>query len=205
MKTILIKIGSGTLLTQRGKLDLFRIAHIADQVSHIREKGEHVILVLSGAVACGADCLELSNDISRMAAAGVGQIYLMSAFQKAFGVKKITVAQVLISTGNIDSIARRDSIRRMLGMCAQAGIVALINENDAVELNGFGGNDLLAVEIANLIEAKQVLILSTMTGSTHGVGGGVTKLYAVKQLEKSGIRATIVNGKDQNVITEHIV
>ncbi|PIR59587.1 MAG: glutamate 5-kinase, partial [Candidatus Pacebacteria bacterium CG10_big_fil_rev_8_21_14_0_10_45_6] len=62
MKVMTIKIGSSVLLTQRNKLDEFRVAHIADQVVSLKEQGVGVVLVVSGAVACGASHINFSSE-----------------------------------------------------------------------------------------------------------------------------------------------
>lgn len=205
MRTILIKIGSGTLLTKRGRLDEFRLAHVAEQVRVLRKKGMAVILVISGAVACGSKHVQIGGDESgRQVAAGIGQVAVISTIERIFAAKNIVIAQLLLTADALTSAAKQTKVREVLEAYARAGIVAVVNENDVVDLNGFGGNDMLAAQIATTVNAAQVLILSQMERSQYGVGGGETKLHAVRMLEERGIQARILNGKTENVIVENV-
>lgn len=201
MKKIVIKIGSGTLLTKRGRLDEFRLAHIAAQIKDLHKRGCGVVLVMSGAVACGVGHVAAgeTDDTARRVAAGIGQVAVISAMQKIFGAKDLVVAQLLLTTHSLTQS------KGVLEHYVQSGVVAVVNENDVVDLNGFGGNDLLAVEVATLIDADQVLVLSQMEISAYGVGGSATKLEALKLLEQRGIKGSIANGRDKNVILKNII
>lgn len=206
MKTIAIKIGSGVLLTQRNKLDEFRIAHIADQIVSLRDKGLGTILVISGAVACGANVVDFSgeNDGLRCLAAGIGQAYLISIFQQIFLKKGLQIAQILV-TKNLCFDEDKEKFKKLLQKYLEVGVIPIINENDVIDLNSFGGNDLLATEVATMLNVDQLLILSTMAGSTYGVGGGETKKKALEILKKRNIPASIVDGKAQNIILQNIL
>lgn len=206
MKTVVIKIGSGTLLTKRGRVDEFRLAHVAEQVEKIRRSGIGVVLIVSGAVACGGRYLGKTehSGAARQVAAGIGQVEVISALHRSFLQKGLTIAQVLLTPYALDA-GQKGKIATVLSEYAQSGVVAIINENDVVELNGFGGNDLLAAEIATLVDASQVLILSQKNRSPHGIGGRETKHVALERLKRAGIPAGIVNGKHKNVILENIV
>jgi glutamate 5-kinase len=207
MKTIVIKIGSGTLLTKRGRLDEFRLTHIAEQIKILHKNRAGVVLVISGAVACGVERIKGAKDdkTARQVAAGIGQVEVISTLQRVFGSKGLVVAQLLLTSHTLASPDQKKEVGKVLEQYLQSGIVTIVNENDVVDLNGFGGNDLLAVEIATLIDANQVLILSQMARSVHGIGGGETKLEALRVLEDKGVHAKIVNGKDKNVILQNII
>ena len=104
-KIIVIKIGSSILMTKREKLDEFRIAHIAEQVFLLKKNGFGVVLVVSGAVACGHKFIDFSDDqkFLRQAAAGIGQAVLTSTFANVFSQKKINVAQLLLTQDGLFS------------------------------------------------------------------------------------------------------
>lgn len=202
MKIVIIKIGSSVLLTQENKLDEFRIAHIADQILSLKEKDTAIVLVISGAVACGANFVNFSqgNYKLKQVAAGIGQAYVISIFRQIFLTKRLHIAQVLLTKDLLSSTKKRQGVNSLLVNYLKMGIIPVINENDAIELYSFGGNDFLATEVAMLLHAEQLLILSTMEGSEYGVGGGETKQQALLILKKEKIQATIVNGKSQNII-----
>lgn len=204
VRIVVIKIGSSVLLTQRNKLDEFRIAHITDQILSLKEKDVGVILVVSGAVACGANYIQLSsgNKKLKMAAAGIGQAYLNSVFQQILLKKGLRIAQILLTKDLLDSRSKKKEIADLIHYYLQMGVTPVINENDVVDLNSFGGNDFLAADIAKLLKIDQLLILSTMAGSNFGVGGKETKLQAVSMLKRKNILASIVDGKTKNILLE---
>jgi len=207
MKIITIKVGSSVLLTQRNKLDEFRVAHIADQVISLREQGIGVVLVISGAVACGSNYVNFSSEDRelKMVAAGIGQAYIISVFQHIFSKKHLQIAQVLLTKDILSSDNKKVLVSKLLQTYVRTGVVPVINENDVIDLNSFGGNDFLAVEVSILLNVDKLLILSTMAGSAYGVGGGETKRQALELLNKANIHASIVDGKSQNVISQSIL
>ena len=203
-KICVIKIGSSVLLAHRKKLDELRVAHIVNQVVSLRQKGAGVVLVVSGAVACGSRIIHLSEDnsILKQAAAGVGQVILTSFFNSVFSKRRFQIAQVLLTRNDLNSKNKRQKIANILRFYIHAGIIPLINENDVADLNSFSGNDYLAAEIAVLLNANRVLILSTMEGSEYGVGGGTAKQRVINVLDKKDIQGVILNGKTKNVLLE---
>lgn len=207
-KIIVIKIGSSVIFTGRLRLDEFRIAHIRDQIVKLKNKGIEAILVVSGAVAGGFGHsiyhVKKHSNIEKQLMAGVGQVYLISKLQQIFLQKNIQIAQILLNRDFIKNY-QKENIRNILNLYSDSGIIPVINENDVVELNNFGGNDLLASEVAKLVGASQLLILSTMEGSPFGVGGGTTKQVALSELEKYHIRSSIINGKERDVIIRSIL
>jgi glutamate 5-kinase len=207
MKVIAIKIGSSVLLTQRNKLDEFRVAHIADQIASLKEQGIGVVLVVSGAVACGASDINFSSGDShlKMLAAGIGQAYVISVFQQIFSKKHLQIAQVLLTKDFLNLDYKKESIRRLLQTYMEMGVVPVINENDVIDLNSFGGNDFLATEVSILLNVEQCIMLSTMTGSKFGVGGGEAKLKVLELLTRHKIQANIVDGKSKNIILQSII
>lgn len=207
MKTIIIKIGSSVLLTQRNKLDEFRIAQLATQIGNLQNCGLGIVLVVSGAVACGSKFIDISNqdERSKQAAAGIGQAILTTIFQKTLAAHNLTLAQVLLTRHDLANTVRRKKIVEVFAMYLEAGFIPLVNENDIVELNSFGGNDFLATEIAALTSSKRLIILSTMEGSIFSVGGGETKQQALTQAKLRGISSMIVNGKTKDVLMEALL
>lgn len=204
---IVIKIGSSILLTERNKLDEFRIAHIADQILTLKEKRYGIILVVSGAVACGINLLKIStlDTTHRQVAAGAGQAYLTSVFFEVFSKKHLQMAQVLLTKDLLQSEEKNIRIKSIIEYYLQSGIISVLNENDVIDLNCFGGNDYLAAEVTKLVDAKQLLILSTMDGSKYGIGGGKTKLETIDILKRNNILSKIVDGKIKNIILKNII
>lgn len=204
MKIITVKIGSSVLLTQRNKLDEFRIAHIADQILSLRERGVGVVLVVSGAVACGAGAINLSSQDQRLRrmAAGIGQAMLISVIQQIFSTKGLRIAQILLTHDLLDSESKGAEINQLIYGYLEMGIIPVINENDVIDLNSFGGNDFLGAKVAILLNSELYVVLSTMAGSSFGVGSGEAKEQAVDMVRKKNIRARIVDGKVKNILLE---
>lgn len=199
-KKIVIKIGSGVLLTKKQKFNVARMKHLADQIKILEKKGYGVVLVVSGAVAVGSNYIDLSESQKqkRQAAAGLGQIHLMSVLTSIFNKRELQLAQVLITKKLLDMY--QDNLKELLNYYITSGIIPILNENDVLDLNSFGGNDILAGEIGKLLNTKEVIILSTMEGSVHGVGGGATKQLVKKMLAEKNIATKIANGKEKNIL-----
>lgn len=206
-KTIVIKIGSSILMTQRGRLDEFRIAHIADQVASLKEEGFGVVLVVSGAVACGYKYIKFNDNDKglKQVAAGIGQSILTATFNNIFSQKKMQIAQVLLTREYLNLIIEQERLRYLLEFYIQSDFVAFINENDVLDLNSFGGNDHLAGEITTLLNADRLVILSSQNGSLFGIGGRETKQEVINLMETKNIKADILNGKAQDIILNTIL
>lgn len=199
-KKIVIKIGSGVLLTNKQQIDHGHLEHVADQVVTLRKKGYAVVLVVSGAVALGSQIISTSSKKShhRQAAAGIGQIQLMSVFASLFNKHDIQIAQVLVTKEHLTT--EQEKVRNLLEYYLAEEVVPILNENDVLDLNSFGGNDLLAGEIAELLNTEEMIMLSTMKGSLHGVGGGETKVAVQRLLGEKNIATRIMDGKERGVL-----
>lgn len=199
---IVVKIGSSIIMTEQNKLDESRIDKIAKQISALQKEGRGIVLVISGAVAYGSNFIDLSANQSqlRQAAAGIGQIYITSTFNNIFAKNKLQLAQILLTKDSLREKTQETKIKNLIEFYINAGFITFINENDVLDLNSFGGNDLLATEVTSLLQAKKLLILSTMKGSTHGVGGGQTKREALDILSRKHIEASILNGKANDIL-----
>ncbi|OIP83944.1 hypothetical protein AUK04_02895 [Candidatus Roizmanbacteria bacterium CG2_30_33_16] len=201
--TYVVKIGSSVLLTRRNKLDEYRIAQIAQQIASLMEAGIGVVLVISGAVACGSNFVDLkkSDKVLRQEAAGIGQVLLTSTFNTIFKNNNLQIAQILLTKKDIES----ENLFEVLNNYLKAGYVPFINENDVVDLNSFSGNDFLGAEIATLLKTKEFFILSTMKGSSYGIGGGEAKQQVTYHLGKIGIKTRLLNGKVKNILLNTIL
>lgn len=202
-RTYVVKIGSSVLLTRRNKLDEYRIAQIAQQISSLKEVGISVVLIISGAVACGSNFIDLkeSDEVLRQEAAGIGQVLLTSTFHTIFKNYNLQIAQILLTKKDIKS----ENLYEVLEYYLKSGYVPFINENDVVDLNSFSGNDFLGAEIATLLKLREFLILSTMKGSKYGVGGGEVKQQVIQHLNTVGIKTRLLNGKVKNILLNSIL
>ena len=167
-RRIVVKIGSALLVDQTsGEVHHGWLQGLAADVAAFRARGAEIIVVTSGAIAAGRRHLRLSNAVLRLeesqAAAACGQIRLAHAYQAALAEHDVTVAQVLLTIGDMDNRRRylnaRNTISALLGLDA----VPVINENDTVataEIR-FGDNDRLAAGVAAMMGADALVLLSS--------------------------------------------
>ncbi len=165
-----IKIGSA-LLTANGRgLDRQSIADWVRQMVTLQEAGIELVLVSSGAVAEGMSRLgwktrpTLIHELQ--AAAAVGQMGLVQAYESRFQVYNRQTAQILLDHDDLSNRKRYLNARSTLQALIHLGVVPVVNENDTVvtEEIRFGDNDTLAALVANLIEADLLVILTDQQG-----------------------------------------
>jgi glutamate 5-kinase len=169
-KRFVIKVGSA-LVTNNGEgLDLAAISEWARQIATLRETGKEVVLVSSGAIACGMQRLGWSKRPHAVhelqAAAAVGQMGLAQVYESAFAQHGLHTAQVLLTHDDLADRKRYLNARSTLSTLLQLGVVPIINENDTVVTDEikFGDNDTLGALVANLVEADCLIILTDQEG-----------------------------------------
>ncbi|WP_075643744.1 glutamate 5-kinase [Paraburkholderia monticola] len=165
-----IKIGS-SLLTQDGKgLDYTALAGWVDEISGLHNAGMEIVVVSSGAVAEGLSRLgwrKRPSEIAALqAAAAVGQMGLMQAYEINFRQRNICSAQVLLTHEDFSSRQRYLNVKGTLNKLAQMRSIAVVNENDTVSTEEicFGDNDMLAALVGNMIKADRLVILTDQVG-----------------------------------------
>ena len=169
-----VKVGS-SLVTNNGLgLDREAIAHWARQLVQLKKSGVHVVLVSSGAVAEGVARLGLNSrpkQIHRQqAAAAVGQMGLVQAYESCFMEQGVHAAQILLTHEDLSDRTRYLNARSTLNTLLEMGAVPVVNENDteATAELCFGDNDTLAGLVANLINADLMVILTDQDGLFSG-------------------------------------
>jgi len=173
MKKIVVKIGS-SIIVSKGKLDSGLVSRLVKDILSVEREGYKVILVSSGAIACGLNQLKLKKRPQDMyilmAISSLGQIILMDVFSAKFKKHKRTCAQVLLTWDDFDNRKRYVNIRKTIGELLILGAIPIINENDVVshEEIGIGDNDRLSAFVADLIGAEQLIILSDIEGLLDG-------------------------------------
>ena len=173
-----IVIKAGTAILSGGGADtagvnLTVLGGIVRQICQLREEGAEVLLVTSGAIAVGREALgrhgPVSRDIrSRQVAAAVGQGRLMQIYHEQFARHGVTVAQALLTIGDLSNRQSYLNVRNTLHGLLELGVVPLLNENDVVAVDEigavFGDNDRLSALVANLVDADLLLILTDIDG-----------------------------------------
>ncbi len=165
-----VKVGSA-LVTDNGQgLDHARIADWVRQVVAAREHGVELILVSSGSVAEGVQRLgwnERPHALHQLqAAAAVGQMGLVQAYEAQFQRFGIKTAQVLLTHEDLADRQRYLNARVTLRALLELGVVPVVNENDTIATDEirFGDNDTLAALVSNLVEAELLVILTDQAG-----------------------------------------
>jgi glutamate 5-kinase len=167
---VVVKVGSSSLTTAGGGIDLARMEALVDILANARLAGREVVLVSSGAIAAGLAPLRLRarpQDLAtQQAAASVGQGLLIGHYTRFFGGHGLGVGQVLLT---VDDVTRRGHYRnayRTFGKLLELGVVAIVNENDTVATHEirFGDNDRLAALVAHLVHADALILLSDVDG-----------------------------------------
>lgn len=167
---IVIKVGTSTLTYENGCVNIRRIESLCKIVSDIKNAGNEVILVSSGAIGMGVGKLRLGerpHDIAgKQACAAVGQCELMYTYDKLFSEYNHTVAQILLTASDLSCDDRNGKFKNTMKKLLELGVLPIINENDTVatEEIAFGDNDTLAARIAVSVEAELLVLLSDIDG-----------------------------------------
>lgn len=169
-RRLVVKVGSA-LVTRNGTgLDKAAMADWARQIVALRASGKDVALVSSGAIAAGMQRLGWTHRPHEMhklqAAAAVGQMGLVEAYEEAFSTHGIHTAQILLTHDDLSDRKRYLNARSTLTTLLALGVVPIINENDTIVTDEirFGDNDTLGALVANLIEADALIILTDQQG-----------------------------------------
>jgi glutamate 5-kinase len=165
-----VKIGSA-LLTDNGRgLAVTAIDSWVEQIAELRQQGREMLLVSSGAVAEGMTRLGWARRPHALyelqAAAAVGQMGLVQAYESRFQRFGLHTAQVLLTHDDLADRQRYLNARSTLRTLLRLGVVPVVNENDTVatEEIRFGDNDTLAALVANLVEADLLVLLTDQSG-----------------------------------------
>jgi glutamate 5-kinase len=167
---IVVKVGS-SLVTNDGKgLDHAALSRWASEIADLTRRGKQVVLVSSGAIAEGLQRLGWATRPKAVhelqAAAAVGQMGLVQAYETAFRAEGLKTAQVLLTHEDLADRTRYLNARSTLITLLKLNVVPIINENDTVATSEirYGDNDTLGALVTNLIEADALIILTDQQG-----------------------------------------
>lgn len=167
---IVVKVGTSTLAHATGLLNIRRVENLCKVLSDIKNSGNEIILVSSGAIGMGVGKLSLAGRPSDMptkqAAAAVGQCELMYTYDRLFSKYNHTVAQILLTSQDIDDQRRRRNFHNTLFRLLELGVLPIVNENDTVgtEEIVIGDNDTLGAIIAATAQADLLVLLTDIDG-----------------------------------------
>ena len=167
---IVVKVGTSTLAHETGRLNIRHIESLSKTLSDLKNAGNEVILVSSGAIGMGMGKLSLSErpkDMpTKQAAAAVGQCELMYTYDKLFSEYNHTVAQLLMTGADLKNEERHQNFSNTLNRLLELGAIPIINENDTVATEEIviGDNDTLAAIVAESVKADVLVLFSDIDG-----------------------------------------
>ncbi len=173
-KRIVIKVGSNVLTRKDGKLDVTRMSAIVDQIAWLRRQGYEVILVSSGAVACGRRELTVEHLLDsveqRQLFSAVGQVKLVGLYYDLFREYGIHVGQVLTMKENFEPGEQYRNQQACMQVMLENEVLPIVNENDTVSVTElmFTDNDELSGLIAQMMDAETLVLLSNIDGIYDG-------------------------------------
>ena len=173
-RRIVIKVGSNVLTRPDGKLDVTRMSALVDQIAWMRQQSIEVILVSSGAVACGRRELTVDHSLDsveqRQLFSAVGQGKLIGLYYDLFREFNIHVGQVLTMKENFQPGEQYRNQQACMRVMLENDVLPIVNENDTVSVTElmFTDNDELSGLIAQMMEADTLILLSNIDGIYNG-------------------------------------
>ena len=169
-RRVVVKVGTSTLTHKTGKTNIRLMGELVTVLSDLMNMGIQVTLVTSGAIGVGVGKLGLcgrpEDTAGKQAAATVGQCELMFMYDKMFDEYSHTVGQLLITKEDMDDAKRRGNLVCAFEKLFEYGAIPIVNENDSVAVDEivYGDNDTLSAEVAGLIGADTLVILTDTDG-----------------------------------------
>ena len=228
-RPVVVKLGSSLVVDGRGRLRRSLLRARAGEVAEIVAGGTPVCVVSSGAIALGLHRLGLQRRPSGLprlqAASALGQAALQRAWQDAFRPFGVEAAQILLTSAEIGDRRAYVNVRNALAALFALGSVPIVNENDATATDeiSFGDNDALAAQVAVLLKARLLVLLSSVPGvlaegtvvedgaaarsvrfgpgSALGSGGMESKVAAAELAAGAGIPTVIADGGTVGAVT----
>jgi glutamate 5-kinase len=168
--TLVVKLGSSIVAADDGSLRADVLDSVCEQVSSLEKDGERVVMVTSGAIARGMRLMGMQVRPRSMdelqAASAVGQGDLFRAYESRLAEHGTRAAQVLLTAADIGARTNYLNARQTLRRLIEWGVVPVINENDttATDEITFGDNDFLAAQVAILLDARLLVLLTNTDG-----------------------------------------
>jgi glutamate 5-kinase len=231
---VVVKLGTSLIAGRDGRLRRSLIRLRADEIAGLVREGTPVCVVSSGAIALGLPRLGLKRRPTSMprlqAASALGQARLQAAWDSALARHRIPAAQVLLTAADVADRAAYVNARNALSALFALRAVPIVNENDATATDEitFGDNDALAAQVAVLVRARLLVLLTEVEGvfsrvpgtpgaelilegsaagdaalgeaAPSGRGGMRSKVLAADMAASAGIRTVIAAGAGTDVL-----
>lgn len=235
---LVVKVGSSLLVNEEHLTPAYAFIHgLLGDIAALRKEGKEVVLTSSGSVALGLGALgsdpATAGVQEKQAAAACGQPLLLNVYKQVANEYGFDIAQVLVTLDDLENRRRFLNTRNTIMRLLERGILPIVNENDTVTTEEIrvGDNDRLAAKVAQMLEASQLLILTSIDGlydrnpeeegaqfvekvddvgayldvtkstSSLGSGGMLTKMQAANMAQNSGCTTLIGKGEIESPIT----
>ena len=227
-KPVVVKLGSSLVVDVKGRPRRALLRARAAEIAELVAAGTPVCVVSSGAIALGLQRLGLARRPTSLpklqAASALGQAALQRAWQDALRPHGLEAAQILLTGAEIAERRAYVNARSALSALFSLGAVPVVNENDATATDeiSFGDNDALAAQVAVLVQARLLVLLTTVPGvlregvliedgaaartavfgpgSARGRGGMESKVGAAEVAAGAGIPTVIAGGEGEAVL-----
>jgi len=233
--TVVVKLGTSLVAGPRGTVRRSILRRRAHEIGAVIRNGDPVVVVSSGAIALGLHHLGLDRrprSVPKLqAASALGQARLQRAWEQALGREGLHAAQVLLTAGDVADRAAYVNAGNALRALFALGAIPIVNENDATATDEitFGDNDTLAAQVAILVRARLLVLLTEVDGvftrapgtpgaellddgsavgkatmgegSRLGRGGMRSKVLAAEMAAAGGIPTVIAAGGGESVLT----
>ncbi|MEQ8406757.1 MAG: glutamate 5-kinase [Gammaproteobacteria bacterium] len=231
VERVVIKVGSSLLASEEHLKPRYAFMHgLLSDIAYLKKQGYEVVLASSGSVALGLNSLnetpESASVQDKQAAAACGQPILLNAYKQIALENGFDIAQVLITLDDLDQGRRFLNTKNTVHSLLEHGVVPIVNENDTVTTQEIrvGDNDRLAASVAQMIDARHLVILTSVDGlydrnpsepgaklvevvddvseylavttgtSQLGSGGMLTKMQAANMAQHAGCTTLISRG-----------
>ncbi|MEA2171333.1 MAG: glutamate 5-kinase [Solirubrobacteraceae bacterium] len=170
MSVVVVKLGSSVVAEDSGELRAPEVARVCAEVAELQAAGTNVVIVTSGAIARGMHILGLParpTGIEQLqGASAVGQGRLYRTYDDLLSERGVQTAQVLLTFFDMSARTHYLNARRTLQALLDWRIVPVINENDTTTTDeiSFGDNDFLAAQVAVLLQARLLVLLTQPSG-----------------------------------------
>ena len=174
MSSLVVKLGSSIVADDAGEVRADVLGPVCDAVAARHQAGDELVLVTSGAIARGMRLMDLPLRPSSMdelqAASAVGQGKLYRAYDELLAERGVPSAQVLLTFFDISARTHYLNARHTLRKLLDWRVVPVINENDTTSTDdiSFGDNDFLAAQVAILLGADRLVLLTDTDGLYTG-------------------------------------
>lgn len=197
IKRVVVKVGTSVLAGPDLKVDTSRMKMLVEAISNLAKNGIEVVLVSSGAVVSGMAGLSVKCRPQGLgclqATASVGQVILMHRYSELFKTQKINCGQILLTWDDFNNRDRYMNAKNTIISLLEYKAIPIINENDSVSTEEikFSDNDILSAQVAGMVEADLLIMLSDVDGFYKMEEG---KKHLIKEIRS-------VNEKIENLAT----